>query len=284
MYYESPGSRARVALEAAQRFEQASGLIFRDKTLLQRALTHRSYLNETRYLLQADNERLEFLGDAVLDFIVGEYLYHRFPEMREGMLTNLRATLVREETLAEFALQFDLGRHLQMGRGEAESGGRDRPATLCAAFEALVGALYLDQDLEAVKRLLFALIEPALPEFVDIAAFKDAKSRLQEWSQNTFRATPRYRTAEANGPDHEKQFTVHAVIDNVVWGVGFGKSKQVASQEAAASALQYVEVHQYDDVINPPGLETNQSSENAAAGEISEPAVAEVNGFETGLL
>ncbi len=161
MFNESSTSRARVALEAAHRFEVASGLIFRDKTLLQRALTHRSFLNETRYLLQADNERLEFLGDAVLDFIVGEYLYNRFPEMREGMLTNLRAALVREETLAAFALQLNLGYHLMMGRGEAESGGRERPATLCAAFEALVGALYLDQDLEAVKTLLFSLVEPA---------------------------------------------------------------------------------------------------------------------------
>lgn len=254
MYYESPGLRARIALEAAQRFEEASGLIFNDKTLLQRALTHRSYLNETRYLLQADNERLEFLGDAVLDFIVGEYLYNRFPEMREGMLTNLRAALVREETLAAFALRLDLGKHLMMGRGEIESGGRDRPATLCAAFEALVGALYLDQDLEAVKKLVFGLVEPALPEFVDIAAFKDAKSRLQEWSQNTFRATPRYHTAEANGPDHDKQFTVHVKIDDHVWGVGRGKSKQIASMEAATDALLYVEAHQYDDVIPLPNL------------------------------
>ena len=272
MYYESPGLRARVALEAAQRFEQASGLTFRDKTLLQRALTHRSYLNETRYLLQADNERLEFLGDAVLDFIVGEYLYHRFPEMREGMLTNLRATLVREETLAGFALQFDLGRHLQMGRGEAESGGRERAATLCAAFEALVGALFLDQDLDAVKALVFSLVEPALPEFVDIAAYKDAKSRLQEWSQNTFRATPRYRTAEANGPDHDRQFIVHAVIDDHVWGIGLGRSKQLASMDAAANALQYVEAHQYDDVIPPPNLYSS---------ETPEPAVADDNGYET---
>jgi ribonuclease-3 len=269
--YESPGSRARGALEAARRFEQASGLIFRDKTLLQRALTHRSYLNETRYLLQADNERLEFLGDAVLDFIVGEYLYHRFPEMREGMLTNLRAALVREETLAAFALRLDLGVHLQMGRGEAESGGRERPATLCAAFEALVGALYLDQDLEAVKALLFALVEPALPQFVDIAAYKDAKSRLQEWSQNTFRATPRYRTVEANGPDHDKQFTVHVMIDGLVWGIGYGKSKQVASQESAANALDYVEAHQYDEVILPPYPPTI---------EIDEPVVVEENGYE----
>lgn len=254
-----------MALEAAHRFEAASGLIFRDKTLLQRALTHRSYLNETRYLLQADNERLEFLGDAVLDFIVGEYLYNRFPEMREGMLTNLRAALVREETLAAFALQLNLGHHLVMGRGEAESGGRERPATLCGSFEALVGALYLDQDLAAVKALLFPLVEPALPQFVDIAAYKDAKSRLQEWSQNTFRATPRYQTARANGPDHDKQFTVHAVIDGHVWGIGQGKSKQVASMAAAAHALEYAEAHQYDEVIPLPNLlavETDEAQDN----------------------
>lgn len=263
MFNESSASRARVALEAAHRFEVASGLIFRDKTLLQRALTHRSFLNETRFLLQADNERLEFLGDAVLDFIVGEYLYNRFPEMREGMLTNLRAALVREETLAAFAVQLNLGHHLMMGRGEAESGGRERPATLCGAFEALVGALFLDQDLEAVKTLLFALVEPALPQFVDIAAYKDAKSRLQEWSQNTFRATPRYQTAQANGPDHDKQFTVHVVIDGHVWGIGYGRSKQVASMAAAANALEYVEAHQYDEVIPLPSLLESETGEVA---------------------
>jgi ribonuclease-3 len=265
VFNESSSFRARATLEAAYRFEAASGLIFRDKTLLQRALTHRSYLNETRYLLQADNERLEFLGDAVLDFIVGEYLYNRFPEMREGMLTNLRAALVREETLALFAVQLNLGHHLVMGRGEAESGGRERPATLCGSFEALVGALYLDQDLAAVKALLFPLVEPTLPQFVDIAAYKDAKSRLQEWSQNTFRATPRYQTAQADGPDHDKQFTVHAVIDGHVWGIGQGKSKQVASMAAAAHALEYAEAHQYDEMIPLPNLlavETDEAQDH----------------------
>jgi ribonuclease-3 len=279
VYYESPGARARVALEAAQRFEMASGLTFRDKTLLQRALTHRSYLNETRYLLQADNERLEFLGDAVLDFIVGEYLYHRFPEMREGMLTNLRAALVREETLAAFAVQLDLGRHLVMGRGEADSGGRDRPATLCGAFEALVGALFLDQDLEAVKDLLFSLVEPALPQFVDIAAGKDAKSRLQEWSQNTFRATPRYHTAQANGPDHDKQFTVHVVIDGHVWGIGRGRSKQVASMEAAGNALQFAQAHQYDEVIPLPDLVPSEDEDEPASVDVA-PVAAEDDSIE----
>lgn len=254
MVYQPMRPGGRTSQAPALRFEQASGLSFRDKTLLQRALTHRSHLNESRYLIQADNERLEFLGDAVLDFLVGEYLYNRFPEMREGMLTNLRSALVREETLASFAQRLDLGQHLVMGRGEADSGGRDRPATLCASFEALVGALYLDQDLDAVKSLVFPLIEPALPQFVDIAAYKDAKSRLQEWSQNEFRATPRYETASADGPDHDKRFTVHAMIDGHVWGVGSGKSKQHASQEAATNALLYIDARQHNDVIPAPDL------------------------------
>lgn len=249
MFYDPYPARA---LDAAGRFEQASGIHFRDKTLLQRALTHRSYINETRALLQADNERLEFLGDAVLDFLVGEYLYNRYPEMSEGLLTNLRAALVREETLSGFATRLELGQFLLMGRGEVESGGRERPATLCGAFEALIGALYLDQDLEAVKALAFGLIEPVLPEMVKAAAIKDAKSRLQEWSQTVFRLTPRYHTAGANGPDHDKLFTVHVLIDNMVWGIGNGKSKQLASQDAAYRAWQYIVEHQYDDVIAPP--------------------------------
>ncbi|MER2598899.1 MAG: ribonuclease III [Caldilineales bacterium] len=252
MVFDTQPSRAQVALESALHFEETSGIRFEDKTLLQRALTHRSFLNETRYLLQADNERLEFLGDAVLDFLVGEYLYNRFPEMREGMLTNLRAALVREETLASFANRLDLGSFLLMGRGEVESGGRKRAATLCGAFEALVGALYLDQDLDAVKLLVFDLIEPVLPEMTEAAAIKDAKSRLQEWSQTAFRATPRYHTAATAGPDHDKQFSVQVLIDNIIWGVGSGKSKQLASQDAAQQAWQYISDHRYDEAVAPP--------------------------------
>lgn len=267
MHEESLPARARATLEATQRFEQASGLLFQDKTLLQRALTHRSYLNETRILLQADNERLEFLGDAVLDFIIGEFLYHRFPEMREGNLTNLRATLVREETLAKFALQLRLGEFLLMGRGEIDSGGRERPATLCGAFEALVGALYLDQGIKVVKEFIFALVEPVLPGYIDIAAAKDAKSRFQEWSQNAFRLTPRYQAVAIDGPDHDRCFTVHVLIENNVWGIGQGRSKQLASQAAAEDALRYVAEHQYEEVIVPPQHPADAENDAAAPDE-----------------
>lgn len=243
-------------VEAARRFEQTSGLIFNDKTLLQRALTHRSYTNESREFLLADNERLEFLGDAVLDFVVGEFLYHRFPEMREGPLTNLRAALVRQETLATFAQQLRLGEYLLLGRGEDESGGRQRPAVLCAAFEALVGALFLDSGLDTVKSLLFKLIEPVLPRLAAWAEAKDAKSRLQEWSQSHLGATPRYKTIREEGPDHAKVFTVEVTIGGEVYGVGQGRSKQKASQQAALQALRRLEGERQDEVLEdwlPPG-------------------------------
>ena len=254
-------------LDAALNFERAAELLFLDKTLLQRALTHRSYINESRAFLQSDNERLEFLGDAVLDFVIGEYLYHRFPELREGPLTNLRAALVREETLAHFASELDLGTYLFLGRGEAESGGRERPAILCAGFEALVGALYLDQGMAAVKALLFPLVEPVLPALAEKAAYKDAKSRLQEWSQSEFRATPRYDTVAEHGPDHAKRFTVEVSIDGHVWGVGRGKSKQRASQAAAAAALRRMAEQPHAHIDVGPTEHTGPIDEEPMPGE-----------------
>ncbi|MDH7485376.1 MAG: ribonuclease III [Anaerolineae bacterium] len=219
-------------------FEAAIGLVFRDKSLLLRALTHRSFLNEYPEFPIADNERLEFLGDAVLDFLVGEFVYHRFPEMREGDLTNLRAALVRREALADFAMQMELGRFLRMGRGEVESGGRERSATLCAAFEALVGALYLDQGLERVRDFVLPFIEPELARVQEEALEKDPKSRLQEWSQAELHATPHYRTVAERGPDHAKEFTVEVTIGGEPYGLGVGHSKQAAAQAAAAAALE----------------------------------------------
>jgi ribonuclease-3 len=218
--------------------EHALNLSFRDKTLLQRALTHRSYLNENPEYPLEDNERLEFLGDAILDFITGEYLYHRFPEMAEGQLTNLRSALVRTEKLAEFAVTLDLGQYLFLGRGEEDTGGRERMAILCDAFEALIGALYLDQGVEQARQFVLHIIEPALETTLAAAAEKDAKSRLQEVSQSYYQVTPTYRTVKEQGPDHAKEFTVEAVIDNKSYGQGKGFSKQTAAQAAAQQALE----------------------------------------------
>ncbi len=218
--------------------EEAINITFEDKTLLQRALTHSSYLNENPDFPLEDNERLEFLGDAVLDFITGEHLYHRFPEMSEGQLTSLRAALVRTETLAQFARQLELGRYLLLGRGEDESGGRARQATLCAAFEALVGAMYLDQGLKTTVEFITTFIKPEVKRVLQARLDKDAKSLLQELSQSLFQLTPVYRTVAEAGPDHAKEFTVEVLIGHKVYGRGVGRSKQAAEQEAARTALE----------------------------------------------
>lgn len=217
--------------------EVAFNLTFSDKALLQRALTHRSYLNENPDYPLEDNERLEFLGDAILDFITGEYLYHHFPEVAEGRLTNLRSALVRTERLAEFAVDLNLGDHLFLGRGEEESGGRTRPAILCDAFEALIGALYLDQGIEFTRDFVYEIIEPALQEILVSDSEKDAKSQLQEVAQSHYQLTPTYRTVKEQGPDHAKEFTVEAIIGDKAYGTGKGNSKQNAAQAAAKEAL-----------------------------------------------
>lgn len=214
---------------------------FKDLSLLQRALTHRSYLNEHAEQSFEDNERLEFLGDAVLDFIAGAWLYHRFPEMDEGQLTRLRAGLVRTETLARFAQQFELGETLLLGKGEDESGGRTRRKNLCGAFEALVGAMYLDQGLETARAFAEPLLSPALDEILQSSSDKDAKSLFQEWGQATFGQTPLYRTVATDGPDHAREFTVEVLIGSTVVGRGTGHSKQVAAQAAARHALDAIE-------------------------------------------
>lgn len=218
-----------------------------DYSLFSRALTHRSYLNENPGTALEDNERLEFLGDAVLDFIVGAYLYNRFPEKQEGDLTSLRAALVRTKTLAQFARQLDIGTFLRLGYGEAESGGRNRTPLLCAAFEAVVGAIYLDQGVEAVQTIVFPLMEPALKTIMADSLHKDAKSEFQVWAQARFNVTPHYEVAGMSGPDHAKEFTLQVMIGEKVWGKGNGRSKQAAAQAAATQAMLHAEAFEEEE-------------------------------------
>ncbi len=221
-------------IETAQR---DFGVTFSDSELLQSALTHRSYLNETPNPTVRDNERLEFLGDAVLDFITGEYLYHHFPDVKEGELTSLRSALVRTEMLADFAGRINLGAHIFMGKGEEETGGRERPAILCGAFEALVGALYLDQGLDAVRKLVTPFIEAEIGTILRTKSHHDAKSRFQELAQSIHKITPHYKTIGEEGPDHNKTFTVAVYLDETEYGRGKGSNKQRAAQAAARVAL-----------------------------------------------
>jgi len=224
-------------VESPQDFARRLGLEFNNFLLLSRALTHRSYLNEHPEALE-DNERLEFLGDAVLDFMVGAWLYNRFPELREGELTRLRSALVRTEQLAEFARQMDFGAALRLGRGESQGGGRKRIALLCALFEAVIGALYLDTGLDSVRLFMEPLLEPAAEQIVALNRHMDAKSRLQELVQARGLPPPQYRTVAAFGPEHSKTFEIEVIINDQVYGQGQGTSKQIAAQQAARLALE----------------------------------------------
>lgn len=211
---------------------------FTDQSLLLRALTHRSYLNENPDLALEDNQRLEFLGDAVLDFLAAAWLYDHFPEFQEGRLTSLRAALVCTPTLAQFARQIGLGQLLRLGKGEEESGGRDRDANLCDAFEALVGALYLDSGLQAVESLMHPLLQEKTKAVLAAELDRNPKSRLQEWSQAERGITPRYKTIRASGPDHARSFLVAVYVGDEVFGEGAGSSKQAAARSAAEAALE----------------------------------------------
>ncbi len=212
------------------------GLEFSDYRLLSRALTHRSYLNEHPEALE-DNERLEFLGDAILDFLTGAWLYNRFPEMSEGQLTRMRSALVRTEQLADFARKLNLGPAMRLGRGEAESGGRARPALLCATFEALVGAIYLGAGILAVREFVEPQLESIAHQIYSSGGMLDPKSRLQEWTQAHGNGAPSYRTISETGPDHAKVFVVEVFINGTSYGVGSGHSKQSAAKAAAQEAL-----------------------------------------------
>lgn len=221
-------------LDALQR---RMGLAFRQIALLQEALTHSSFANESEDAALRDNQRLEFLGDAVLDVIVGRWLYERLPDAPEGELTSLRARIVRTEALAAQAAELDLGRYMRFGRGEEGSGGRDKPANLCAAYEALAGAIYLDQGLPAVERWFLPALERQAMEIEGARDDKDAKTELQELVQAWLHVTPHYELVSVSGPDHARDFVMRVLVNDVCWGAGNGPSKQLAQQAAARKAL-----------------------------------------------
>jgi ribonuclease-3 len=228
-------------IEAPAEFDKRLSLEFSDSLLLHRALTHRSYLNENPQAIE-DNERLEFLGDAVLDFVVGAWLYVHFPEKSEGELTRLRAALVRTERLAIFAEDVELGRAIRLGKGEEESGGRTRPAMLCAAFEALMGALYLDAGIERVTDFVEPLLDHAIVNIQREHGDIDSKSQLQEWVQGQGYSAPAYKIVSESGPDHDKEFVVEVTVNGETISRGEGKNKQKASKVAARRALDILEI------------------------------------------
>ena len=225
--------------ETPQELMDRMHIRFNDVLLLTRALTHRSYLNEHPDALE-DNERLEFLGDAVLDFLVGEWLYNRFPEMEEGELTQMRSALVQTNQLSVFTKQLEMEKAIRLGKGETKSGGNYRNTLLCDVFEAFIGALFLDKGMDEVKTFVYPLLEEAAVEIIENHKNEDPKSKLQEWAQANGYLPPKYSTTNVQGPDHAKVFEIEVKINNKILGNGVAKSKQSAEKLAAQNALKQI--------------------------------------------
>lgn len=224
-------------MDEIESLQELLGVSFNNPELLHQALVHRSYLNENPGFCLPSNERLEFLGDALLGLVVAERLYEGFPEFQEGRLTKLRSALVRTDTLARIARSLRLGDYLLLGKGEAETGGRHKKRNLAAAFEAVIGAVTVDQGFESARQVVLRVMESELKPALDQETERDPKSRLQEVIQARREPPPTYRIVDAAGPDHARTFTVEVLAGDAILGCGVGSSKRKAEQEAARAAL-----------------------------------------------
>lgn len=220
------------------RLEKVLGHTFSDLQILKRALSHKSYANEMRLGQDEHNERLEFLGDAVLELAISDLLFERFPDSREGQMSKLRASLVNETSLATLARTVNLGDYLFLGKGEAMGDGREKNSLISDAFEAVIGAVYLDAGSPAVFAILKKIFLPEIERATREDISRDYKTKLQEEVQNRFRVAPDYRLISESGPDHDKTFEVHLFVRDEFWSQGMGKSKKQAEQSAAEKALE----------------------------------------------
>jgi ribonuclease-3 len=218
--------------------QKSLGISFRRESLLEQAFVHLSYLNENPGFARPSNERLEFLGDAILNFIVAEKLYKEFPKLPEGELTEIRASLVCRDTLAELAFSLKLGDWLLLGRGEEANGGRAKASNLANSMEALIGALYLDQGLAKARKFILRQLKSELEKIRGGKTIPNYKALVQELVQGQRKPTPVYRLVEATGPDHNKQFTAEILVEGEVLGRGTGRSKKAAESQAARAAWE----------------------------------------------
>lgn len=221
-----------------QTLQQVIGINFKDESLLRQAFIHSSYINEDPDVPVTDNERLEFLGDALLSFIVAEELYREFPNFNEGKLTEIRISLIRQETLTEIAAGLKLGDYLVLGKGEEATGGRRKQTNLADTLEALIGAIFLDQGLNITRDFVLAKYDSQLKEVKAKGIGRNHKASLQELMQAKYKQLPTYRIAEASGPDHDKSFVVEVTLGDRRLGSGSGKTKRAAEMRAARSALE----------------------------------------------
>lgn len=218
--------------------ENEIGFNFKSLPLLNHALTHSSYVYESNRKGVISNERLEFLGDVVLSLVVSEYIYDQYPQYSEGLLAKMRATVVSRLVLAKRGRLINLGRYLLLGKGEEVTGGRERESILADTFEALIGAMYLDQDLAKVRKFILGQLKEEIILFEENRHIRDSKTMLQEFTQNEFKILPRYELIRMSGPDHRQVFEVKVSIGQDVYGIGEGKSKKQAEQNAAKEALK----------------------------------------------
>ncbi|MBN1168780.1 ribonuclease III [Candidatus Woesebacteria bacterium] len=218
--------------------------LFKDQSNYTLAITHRSSLNENSAISQS-NERLEFLGDAILEFVISKHLYNKYPNKEEGFLTAMRANLVNTINLAKVANELELGKHLLLSKGEEESGGRENQSLLANTVEALIGALYIDSGLDAAEKFIVKNIYKNLQEIENLP-LKDAKSRLQEYVQSEGVQAPVYKVTKEIGPDHNKTFFVDVLINNKFVANGKGKNKSIAQQDAAEKALELIKENKYE--------------------------------------
>ncbi len=212
----------------------------KNKETLITALTHRSYLNEFKETQTEHNERLEFLGDAVLELIISEFLFSNFANRPEGELTSFRAAVVKTESLAETSRKLGLGDYLRMSKGEESTGGRDKDYLLANTFEAILGAIYIENGYQECKKFVHRWLVPKIEEIVKNRLDIDSKTKFQEVAQNLFKFTPEYKLVKEEGPDHEKIFTMSVYVGDKVFGTGKGASKQKAEENAASKALKSI--------------------------------------------
>jgi len=219
-------------------FEKKVKIYFKDKDLLKQAFIHRSYINENPKMGLSHNERLEFLGDAVLEIVITEYLYNKYPDQPEGKLTAYRSALVNATILSEVASNLGMNNFLLLSKGEAKDTGKARQYILANTFESFIGALYLDQGYEKSKEFIKKMLIGYLDEIISKKLWRDAKSYVQEKAQEEFGFTPSYKVIKEFGPDHDKQFTIGIFFNDNMIASGIGKSKQEAEQKAAEKALE----------------------------------------------
>ncbi|MHC1716921.1 MAG: ribonuclease III [Candidatus Dojkabacteria bacterium] len=225
-------------MENHKEIENKIGVVFNNKDLLERAFIHRSYINENRGRNLENNERLEFLGDAVLELIISSHLYKEYSERSEGELTAIRSAIVRTESLAKQSRELGIGEFLLMSKGEEDSGGKDKDFLLANMFEAVLGAIYIDKGYQEAQKFVEDTLQKRIPQIIKEESFIDPKTKVQETIQFKYKETPVYEVLKEEGPDHDKYFTVALKVGEKKFSEGYGPSKQKAEEEAAKKALE----------------------------------------------